>query len=803
MAHLNLTTRLASAPVAVTFFAVLLGSTQAPGATLLLKDGRTIAGDLGQTGGVAEDPFAPGPSAGGVALTPIMVVDDGLRRTYFHKTTIREVLDEAEGPNIRIRLTDWQNVAERGFSLGAIGGALRVTPFDEYGRRIYETPTADGPIAVVQGVTEVTPTYTRVQGLRSEPRSYVWDQRLATSSIPRETLARILLNAVPREDLDARLQVVRLYLQAERYRDARKELEGVAADFADRPGAADMDFDDEIRTLRRLSAKRLLDEIKLRRDSGQYRLAETLLQNFPTDGVPSETLREVRRLLDDIDEAAEAREQSLAKLASTAESLDEPVAKSVAEEIVAEIRRRMTPATASRLTAFRQLSTGDALGSKELASLAISGWLLGSNNAVTELPIALSLVRLRELVRQFLAETDAGRRDELLTSIRDTPSATAERIADLLRRMEPPLPLVVAESAEGAAEPARLPGEHEFSTTVGKRGVRVVTQLPPEYDPLRAYPTIVTLPAVGVAPEAQLDFWAGMPRKGAGRVGQATRRGFITIAIEWYRPNQRGYEYTAQEHAAVLRGVRAAMRRLAIDPDRVFLTGHGEGGDAAWDIALSHPDAWAGVLPFLAVADRYCGWYWQNAEHVPWRIVMGELDGNKLDTNARELDRYLRPRFDTTVVEYRGRGYDPMGDDLQRSFDWMSRKKRGELPEEFEVTTMRPWDSYFWWVEASGLNEKSMVAPAAWPPKRGVRAAKLRGRKYNGNKLGVLCKAEAITVWLSPELVNFDEPLEIEWNGRRITARGEQIAPSIEVLLEDARTRADRYRPYWAKVSAP
>jgi hypothetical protein len=116
---------------------------------------------------------------------------------------------------------------------------------------------------------------------------------------------------------------------------------------------------------------------------------------------------------------------------------------------------------------------------------------------------------------------------------------------------------------------------------------------------------------------------------------------------------------------------------------------------------------------------------------------------------------------------------------------------------------MRPGDNYFWWVEATGLPEKSLTAPALWPPDRGVRAASIRGRKFSGNKLGVYTGAEKVTVWLSPELVNFAEPLEIELNGKRLVPRGELVHPDLKTLLEDARTRADRKRPYWAKVESP
>lgn len=783
-------------------------------ATLQLTDGRIVIGRLGETAGVAEDPTNPGPSAGMIRTTPILVIEDGLRRTFVHKTAVREVLDEADTTPVRVRV--WQKEAMRGMSLGSIGAPTRVTEFDEYGRRIVELPSNHGPISVVQGVTEVNSVFTRVQGLRAEPTTYVWDMRLATSSLPRTVLSKILRKAVPQDSFDKRMQVVRLYLQSERYRDAARELETVRRDFA---GRADVDaeaIDDNLRQLRDLAARALLDEIELRRDSGQPQLARSLLERFPADGVGGDTLQRVRELLDEDDLASRRRAELLTSLDETAAELTEPAARVVAERIVAEIRTRLSGASADRLTAFRQLADGGSLSSESLAAIAISGWLLGSNNAVESLPTALTLVRVREDIRRYLVEKDPEVRGSILVSIQESSASDVPRIAQLLARMEPPLPLVEpiekdpqaptlgenAAPAPSAEATGTLPPNcHELSVDVGRRTVCAQLQLPPEYDPLRRYPTIVTLGEIGAPASAQLDYWAGPPREEVGRIGQATRRGYIVLSVEWARPDQLRYEYTAEEHAAVLVSLRAALRRVSIDSDRVFLTGHGAGADLAWDLSLAHPDHWAGCLPFLGVADRYCGFYWKNAEHVPWRIVMGELDGKKLEANSRELDRYLRPRFDATVVEYRGRGYDQLSDDIQRSFDWMSRKQRAEVPDEFECTTMRTWDNYFWWIELHGLPKKSIVAPAEWP-RRSARAAKVRGRKFTGNKLGIFTGAEKVTVWLSPDLVDFEEPIEIEHNGRRLVPRGERVDPDLRVLLEDARTRAERQRPYWAKVSS-
>ena len=162
----------------------------------------------------------------------------------------------------------------------------------------------------------------------------------------------------------------------------------------------------------------------------------------------------------------------------------------------------------------------------------------------------------------------------------------------------------------------------------------------------------------------------------------------------------------------MLNSLRDACRRFSIDTDRVFLSGHSIGGDAAWDIGLAHPDLWAGVIPIVAQSDRYCARYWENARYVPFYVVAGELDGTKLINNARDLDRYLRRGFDSTVVEYLGRGHEDFYDEILRIFDWMGRFHRNFFPREFTCETMRPWDNFFWWVEVQGLPPRSMVDPS-------------------------------------------------------------------------------------------
>ena len=330
-------------------------------------------------------------------------------------------------------------------------------------------------------------------------------------------------------------------------------------------------------------------------------------------------------------------------------------------------------------------------------------------------------------------------------------------------------------------------------------------QLPPEYDPLRRYPMIVSLHGVGHDPELQIDWWAGDPLpEGRGRRGQAGRHGYIVIAPLWTVEHQKNYEGSVREHAVVLGCVRDACRRFAVDTDRVFLSGHSSGGDAAWDIGVSHPDLWAGVIPISAEALYACKFYTENARHVPFYVVLGELDGGRIARNAMVLDRYFKNGYNATMVEYLGRGHEHFIDEQLPLFDWMGRCKRGfPLPRdrEFVCATVRPGDNRFWWAEVAELPQNSAVT--TWPPPRGTKPLAVRGNvPANNNSLTLTAGNAGATIWLSPELVNFAARINISVGGRRPSGVPALIKPSVETMFEDLRVRGDRQHPFWAKVEA-
>ena len=492
-----------------------------------------------------------------------------------------------------------QPVADNGGRVGRVGAVLGATPFDSFGRRTYTLITPKGEIDVIQGITEISPLWTRVEGLQSK-QPFIWDMRIATNSIPRDVLSRILRQHLGSDDPDSRLQVVKLYLQSERYQDAERELSETIREF---PKLAT--FQQQVIELRQQKAKQLLGEIKNLRDGGQHQRVLAFLKNFPTERIANETLIEVREILGQYQATAEKANRIRQLFSQGIDSLERGPQRDKLLLFQDELDRDLDFDTVGRLTGFLNLADDEKvaaqqrLSAEQKLSLAVSGWLLGSQYSVNNLAVSMSLLEVRRLVQEYLSteSTDSSRRKQILQMLQSLEGSSPQQIARLLIHIPPPrktekLQRQVA-IARGQATPSEENGmtleEETAATKFGMLELSVPTptgnvnylvQLPPEYHPFRRYPAVVTLHASGTTPEIQLDWWAGAyDPKTHRRTGQAGRHGYIVIAPQWSSARQREYEYTVSEHAAVLASLRDAMQRFSIDSDRVFLSGHEIGGE--------------------------------------------------------------------------------------------------------------------------------------------------------------------------------------------------------------------------------
>ncbi|MGL6196728.1 MAG: hypothetical protein ACRC2T_18105 [Thermoguttaceae bacterium] len=760
-----------------------------------LRDGRIYFGEINEIAKV-EVKVAPGTAVQSKGVT---VVDDGLRRIFLPKKLVTAALPNALPTNKFLfdqRFASGEN-AERFVAVGD----CRAENFDEYGRRIVEFAKPNGSDKEVQAIIEINSKYIRTRGMKN-----VWDARYATNSIPQSILTPILRQKIDPSSFDERLQLFNFYLLARYYEHALAELDSIMQDFG-----SDPNIESQIQSLRRkmkqLNAERTENELIMRSEAGQHKLVTELLRNFDGRDISQTILQRIKRMLERYENFEKYRDALLLRLQNYADKIGDETLRSKIEDVLDEIEAEVSSSTISRLSAFELNEKDPALSDEEKLAIAISGWLIGNKADNKRLTVAISLFETRQLIVQYLLEADQKKREDIFSSIKKQEAGTTDLVAALLKLMKPPKDTEVFDpNRPGFFELERsgIAGSVEYSK------IKYLVQLPPEYDPNISYPTIIALHPSNWGAEREMQWWTG-PWVDGNRFGQAGRHGFIVISPLWGLPGQVNYDNSPLAHAAVLYAYRDALERFSIDTDKVFISGHGMGGSAAWDIALAHPDLWAGVIPICASSNGVIDSYKENAKYVPFYYIGGELEfdttgngfGSKLTINGKSFNHYLNSGYNATVVLFLGRGPEAYQEEQFELFAWMKRNKR-EIPTDFTVKSVRPLNNFyfFWNIDYPVLPDES-----TWSASRGSLPMIETNSRFieRNNKLKVTTKgASGVSpkIFLTPEMISFDQRVDIEVNDKKYQPRGGFLEPDLTVMLEDARTRRDRLHPFWTMVDA-
>ena len=744
------------------------------------------------------------------AVKRIVVIDDGLKRTFVNRQRIG-------GPVVDFEKTEfskdiWQRVFNGPPGASAFAGA---SAFTDVGHRILTVQRNKfGPTQYVQGITKITPRYVEVDalvgGASAAPRS--WKMNLAIGTVPSSVLRSVLENSIEdRQRLTPYLDIVDFFIQAGRYQEADNQLRRIQILF---PDEKDRVEENRVR-VRQEFAKQQLNEIKLLLESGQTKLAQLWMKYINRDGVEGETLadldfqmEEIKKLQDETTKVKQLVKELLDRFRKLPDGQLSAAQTKTLERFESEIDSDLDASNMLRLDSFERLSQDVTQTDQQAIALAISGWVLGSNNAIDNWAIAQSLYEVRDLVRTYLLSDETIQRKTILNKLEKFESAAPAYIASLMAQMTP-LKHDLIGDYDG-----RKPIEFEVKVEGTKAdpaatAYRCLVHLPNEYSPYRSYRLMLALPGASSV-EDHLTNFCGAFNEGLGVLhGPASRNGTIVVAVDWRKEDQRKAEYSAREHKIVMRALRETMRRFSVDSDQVFLQGHGIGADVAYDVGLAHPEHWAGIIAISASGiEKYPLIYSENkANSLAVYAVVGQRHIGGVRNCKKAWNNWLTTNQcnDCTVVQYKGRLDERFTENVPEMFKWMRFQRRrypGGEGFEFECKSIRPWDNYFWFVELHGFPEKNITWPELFiPNKTKVKALKITGelRKANSNFFVVAPKnaGTGMTLWLSPDFFDFNREITINGRGRNFEG---SVRPSREILLEDARQRVDLKRPYWAKV---
>lgn len=667
-----------------------------------------------------------------------------------------------------------------------VAGQINATAWDEFGHRRVSFRAGPKKVEVMQEIVELTPKYVKVTAM-----DYLWEFGLPTNSIPPETLRAMLYKAVKPDNPDDRFAIARFYLEGEFYQLAQQELESIRADWPEQGKQVD------VLTLRlkQYLAEQALSMLEERREAGQHQFAYETAQKFLSLKIPDispvimEKLKQSVRVADDERNKMEDIRQLLGQMQAQLE----PQQAAEVAPLRAVIAEGLHHDTLDRLAPFLQLADAENRNPAEKLALALTGWILGPDQADTDLKMAIRLWQARGLLIEYFRSDNSVERASVLEKLVLLEGVGHRQVARLLPLLPPRVDT-----------PDFTPGV-PFNVTAERRTnsdavVQYDVLLPLEYHVGRTYPVIVALHAEGAEPQSEMKWWAR----------QAQRFGYIVLAPAYIDPGQRSYDYGVDAHHAVLETIRDARRRFMIDSDRIFLGGHGIGGDAVFDIGYSHPDVFAGIMPITAICDKFANVYWENARELPQYIVAGELDRHAADDNTKVIDHMMVQRFKLIYAVFTGRGHEDFQSEDVRLFDWMSRQRRAKPPTDIDVKTARTTDNQFWWWKFSNFPPKFGVT--GWPqdlkgqPKPIILKAEAH-RAKGDNVITLTCGASWHELWLYPDVVSFEKPLTVRHNGLQLYKQIPE--PDVSAMLEDFRLRGDRqqiawgYLPFKTKAARP
>jgi predicted esterase len=452
----------------------------------------------------------------------------------------------------------------------------------------------------------------------------------------------------------------------------------------------------------------------------------------------------------------------------------------------------------ARLEAFQ--TPDDSLSPEQRLALIESAWVAGSEHATSDESTAESYWVARELVRSYL-RTGADQqlaRDEILGRLKklgqsgglknEKPAIDLAVLTEISRQMPPPL------HDQRASAPGTIRTIRVFDDPNPGEPSEYAAWLPPEYHSSRSYPAIVVLHGKE-SPSEALGPW----------LEEATRRGFILIAPEYgMRGKPAAYQYSSGEHAAVLLALHDARRRFAIDSNRVFLAGTLEGGNMAWDVALAHPDLFAGAAVISGFPAKFAWPNKANAGFVPLYLVMGDLSAPTEDPVV--FEQWAKPLIkgnnDIRYVKMYKRGLEPFPEEIPTILQWASSRSRVPAPNKWEAVSCREGDDRFYGIVIKGFAPNRATSPiSADPLGRNINPAEMKLRSNNVlNKLVVDTNGiTALDIWVSPSLIDFTKRVEVQHNGKSVFKAQPDLA-EFRPFLDDLRIRGDRQQTYWLKV---
>jgi dienelactone hydrolase len=318
--------------------------------------------------------------------------------------------------------------------------------------------------------------------------------------------------------------------------------------------------------------------------------------------------------------------------------------------------------------------------------------------------------------------------------------------------------------------------------------------LPGGYAASNRWPMVLQLHGFNPANPEYWDWWSADNRHGP-ETEFAGHQGVVYI-----EPHGRGnVQYQAFGDADIMRCMKEARTLLAIDENRIYLTGDSMGGWGTWNVSTRHPELFAAIAPIFGGVDYHSqmsdeaaarltpaekfiqekGSSWAMADgliNTPVFVHHGDADAAvNVEWSRWGVRLMQRWGYDIRYREYPGKIHEALQwNNGLMNIDWMLRHVRDPDPRKVRIRSAELRNAQAWWarVQQSARPLAFMLVDAEVMDRNLIR----------------LDTDNVVDVVLTPsaKLVDLSRPVRVVWNGVGQDLRAQEGALRL--------TRAD-YKP--------
>ncbi len=247
---------------------------------------------------------------------------------------------------------------------------------------------------------------------------------------------------------------------------------------------------------------------------------------------------------------------------------------------------------------------------------------------------------------------DAARPDRLLATVRIHIHEATQRwrfAADestwaFVEEMLAAIPEWVAQALDGIDPLADRRGWQllGYVRAADRAVLPYLLYVPPAYDPAEPMPLVLTLhPGGGThwSGARMVQGLSSLADSGPDRdraIWPPPPPGPMLVAVPLGDNRLGPMPWRRLGEANALHVLDAVTRAYTVDPDRVYLTGEGDGGRGAWDLGVRYPNRFAAILVGSGATDvarHFC----MNLAHTPVRVIHGRDDAIIPVSHARAI----------------------------------------------------------------------------------------------------------------------------------------------------------------------